>query len=239
MEQTTSEHPPQQHNEGSDNSGGLEHSSPKPDSDFCDDRTAFERLTYAVSLNYNKLATSIFYPVTGWHWYDPIRNTVCILGAVPSHQDLVNLSTTYNVRHVINMCAEFPGHLDTMKKLSMQQCYIPTKDFHTPSIESLWRGVKYIEDVTTAAAVAATKAATSTNNEAEASSPSSLASTSSAADAEQPLVRIYLHCKAGRGRSASVAICWLVYDYDLTLAQAQKILLSCRGQSKLWSRKES
>ncbi|KAF9971028.1 hypothetical protein BGZ73_006095 [Actinomortierella ambigua] len=256
--QASFEHSFQQHNDASDNTDSPEHRSLEPDFDFSDDRTAFERLAYAVSLNYNKpmhaclakrenykqedsrrycpykkldLATSIFYPVTGWHWYDPIRNTMCILGAVPSRNHLAHLSTTYNVRYVINMCAEFPGHLETMKELGIKQCWLPTKDFHTPSTDSLWRGVKYIEDVTAAAAVAASRADIPTENGAEEPSPSSSWSfTSAKDDSSQPKGKIYLHCKAGRGRSASVAICWLVYEYDLTLAQAQKILLLCRGQ---------
>lgn len=43
------------------------------------------------------------------------------------------------------MCAEFKGHLQTMKELGLVQCWLPTKDFNTPSVENIWAGVRFID----------------------------------------------------------------------------------------------
>lgn len=43
------------------------------------------------------------------------------------------------------MCAEFKGHIQTMKELGLVQCWLPTRDFSTPSVESIWAGVRFIE----------------------------------------------------------------------------------------------
>ncbi|KAF9124685.1 hypothetical protein BGW39_007972 [Mortierella sp. 14UC] len=84
-------------------------------------RSTFDWLAYTVSLNYNRLATSVFSPITHWHWFDTIPNTSIILGAVPSQHLLVQLQRDYAVQDIVNMCAEFKGHLQTMKELGLVQ----------------------------------------------------------------------------------------------------------------------
>ncbi|CAO3566315.1 unnamed protein product [Mortierella alpina] len=166
-------------------------------------QSLLDRVAYAVSLNYNRIATSpVLSPLTRWHWYDPISNTPLILGALPSDHQLVHMQQHDRVRCIINMCAEFRGHLGTMSRLGLSQCWIPTRDFHTPSVDSIWRGVQYIEKCE--------------------------AGWDTLPESERPT--IYLHCKAGRGRSATVALCWLVYNFSLTTMEAQRILLGARGQ---------
>ncbi|KAF8941986.1 hypothetical protein BGZ47_006974, partial [Haplosporangium gracile] len=84
-------------------------------------RSTFDWLAYTVSLNYNRLATSVFSPITHWHWYDPVPHTSIILGAVPSQHLLHQLQRDHAVQDIVNMCAEFKGHLQTMKELGLVQ----------------------------------------------------------------------------------------------------------------------
>ncbi|KAF9318639.1 hypothetical protein BG003_010889 [Podila horticola] len=43
------------------------------------------------------------------------------------------------------MCAEFRGHLEKMRELGLYQCWVPTRDFHTPSVPDIWTSVRFIE----------------------------------------------------------------------------------------------
>ncbi|KAI8594502.1 protein-tyrosine phosphatase-like protein, partial [Dissophora ornata] len=146
----------------------------------------------------------VFSTFTRWHWFDPIPYSSLILGAVPSQQLLVQLQREYRVEDIVNMCAEFQGHLETMKELGLVQCWIPTRDFHTPTLESIWVGVRFISKCE--------------------------ARWQELPEAERG--RIYIHCKAGRGRSATVAVCWLLFCYKLTVEEAQRVLLKARAQVK-------
>ncbi|KAG0334809.1 hypothetical protein BG004_000250 [Podila humilis] len=103
-------------------------------------------VAYTVSLNYNRLATSpIFAPITRWNWYDPIPHTPLILGAVPLPSSLLStLQKQDNVKHILNMCAEFRGHLEKMRQLGIYQCWVPTLDFHTPTLPDIWTSVRFI-----------------------------------------------------------------------------------------------
>ncbi|KAF8977127.1 hypothetical protein BGZ46_007631 [Entomortierella lignicola] len=107
-------------------------------------RTLTEWLTYSISLNYNRLATSVLSPITHWQWYNRIPHTNVILGAVPSQQILVQLQREQRLENVVNMCAEFNGHIETMNDLGLVQCWIPTRDFQTPSLDSIWTGVRFM-----------------------------------------------------------------------------------------------
>ncbi|KAF9921532.1 hypothetical protein FBU30_008411 [Linnemannia zychae] len=169
---------------------------------FIRTRSTFDWLAYTVSLNYNRLATSVFSPITQWRWYNPVPHTNIILGAVPSQRLVRQLSQEYAVKNIVNMCAEFRGHLQTMKELDIVQCWLPTQDFQTPSIRHLWAGVKFIEKC---------------EKQCQERSKGQKGT-------------IYIHCKAGRGRSATMVLCWLVYCYKLTSLDAQAIMLKARGQ---------
>ncbi|KAF9438094.1 Phosphatidylglycerophosphatase and protein-tyrosine phosphatase 1 [Entomortierella beljakovae] len=173
-------------------------------------RTVLEWVAYSVSLNYNRLATSVLFPVTRWQWHNTIPHTNIILGAVPTQQLLKQLHQERNLQNVVNMCAEFKGHLDTMKDLGITQCWIPTRDFHTPSLENIWIGVRFMSKCQVL------------SNQQEVSEPTHL----------------YIHCKAGRGRSATVALCWLAFVFKLTIKEAQNILLEARGQASHYQNTE-
>ena len=51
-------------------------------------------------------------------------------------------------------------------------------------------------------------------------------------------VKIYVHCKAGRGRSATIVFCWLVCTRKYSLEDAMELLISKRPQvnRKLYKR---
>ncbi|KAF9951698.1 hypothetical protein BGZ65_005797, partial [Modicella reniformis] len=107
-------------------------------------RSALNWLAYSVSLNYNRLATSVFAPITRWRWFDPIPHSCLVLGAVPSQQFLEQVQREQSVENIVNMCAEFEGHLETMKTLGLVQCWVPTPDFHVPTVDSIWIGIRFI-----------------------------------------------------------------------------------------------
>ncbi|KAG0336473.1 Phosphatidylglycerophosphatase and protein-tyrosine phosphatase 1 [Podila horticola] len=166
-------------------------------------RTPADWVAYTVSLNYNRLATSfVFSLITRWHWYDPLPHTSLVLGAVPSSYQLESLQKQEKVENILNMCAEFRGHLEKMRELGLYQCWVPTRDFHTPSVPDIWTSVRFIEKC----------------EKQRQELPENVRGT------------IYLHCKAGRGRSATIALCWLVYYFKLSTLEAQAILLHARGQ---------
>ncbi|KAF9353173.1 hypothetical protein BGX34_011751 [Mortierella sp. NVP85] len=162
-------------------------------------------VAYTVSLNYNRLATSVLSPLTHWRWFDRIPSSCLILGAVPSQHLLSQLQQTESVSNIVNMCGEFQGHLETMTTLGLVQCWIPTPDFTVPTLDSIWVGIHFIAKCQ--------------------------ARWQESDGSQQGLV--YIHCKAGRGRSATVALCWLVYFYNLTAQEAQQVLLKARPQASV------
>jgi atypical dual specificity phosphatase len=83
--------------------------------------------------------------VGNWNWWDEVDETI-ILGAVPSQRDLVTLHGL-GVRSVVNMCAEFSGHMESMKRLGMSQLHLPTLDYFPPSETDLRRGVDFIREI--------------------------------------------------------------------------------------------
>ncbi|KAF9165437.1 Phosphatidylglycerophosphatase and protein-tyrosine phosphatase 1 [Mortierella sp. AD011] len=89
-----------------------------------------------------------------------------------------------------------------MQELGLVQCWIPTRDFQTPSLESIWTGVRFI----------------------------SKCEARRQGLGESKRGSLYIHCKAGRGRSATVVLCWLLFAYKLIPEQAQLVLLKARAQ---------
>ncbi|KAG0098408.1 Phosphatidylglycerophosphatase and protein-tyrosine phosphatase 1 [Podila epicladia] len=137
-------------------------------------RTPADWVAYTVSLNYNRVCLHL----------------------------LESLQKQEKVENILNMCAEFRGHLEKMRELGLYQCWVPTRDFHTPSVPDIWICVRLIAKC----------------EKQWQELP------------EQERGTIYLHCKAGRGRSATIALCWLVYQFKLSTLEAQAILLHARGQ---------
>ncbi|KAJ3027403.1 Phosphatidylglycerophosphatase and protein-tyrosine phosphatase 1 [Rhizophlyctis rosea] len=138
-------------------------------------RTAWERARFHISLAFNEVAVGLN-PLTGWQWFNRIDKTL-LLGALATPPIIHTLTTTENVKSVINMCLEHPGEGGRYPAVGIEELRLRTEDFTVPGVEDLWRG-----------------------------------------------------CEAGRGRSAALALCYLLYRYDLTPQQAQEILLSKRQQ---------
>lgn len=63
---------------------------------------------------------------------------------MPSSYQLESLQQQEKVENMLNMCAEFRGHLEKMRELGLYQCWVPTRDFHTPSVPDIWISVQFI-----------------------------------------------------------------------------------------------
>lgn len=99
-------------------------------------------------------ARSLFLPTFAWnyllgrvlhrrHWWDAVDRYV-ILGALPLKSDVPKLAKL-NVRSVINMCKEYPGPTQEYSQYGIEQLWLPTVDFNPPSLESVSRGVEFLQ----------------------------------------------------------------------------------------------
>jgi len=126
-----------------------------------------------------------------WRHADWIDDRL-LVGAVPTRRDLRRYEAR-GVRAIVNMCEEFNGHCETVKKLNLTQLHLPTLDYHCPCEADLRRGIAFIsESIATGA-------------------------------------KVFIHCKAGRGRSAIMAICYLMADKHIPVAEAESIVRQARG----------
>ncbi|MFM8571484.1 MAG: dual specificity protein phosphatase family protein [Pirellula sp.] len=103
------------------------------------------------------LARALFLPTFAWnfllarvlhrrHWWDHVDPLV-ILGALPLERDVPKLAQL-QVRGVVNMCEEYPGPTVSYQKHNIQQLWLPTVDFNHPSLESVMKGVEFLEQKT-------------------------------------------------------------------------------------------
>lgn len=101
------------------------------------------------------LARAVYWPTFGWnlllgrilrirHWWDEIDPHV-ILGARPLRSDIPVLAKNWRVAAVVNMCEEFSGPVDLYREFGIEQLWLPTTDFHVPSLEDVKRGVEFIQ----------------------------------------------------------------------------------------------
>lgn len=157
---------------------------------------ALVRVGYWPSL----LAGRLMYRLGLWRQWDAIDEHV-ILGAIPVRGDLERLHAL-GVTAVINLCEEFPGEPQKLAALGMTQLYLPTLDYHCPSLDDINTALDFIR----------------THTSSKGKRPS----------AANPSGSIYIHCKAGRGRSAAVALCYLMVSRGLTAADAAKLLKQLR-----------
>lgn len=76
-------------------------------------------------------------------WYDPIDDTL-ILGALP----LSSVRRTFSelgVKRIINTCREWPGPTQEYGDLGIQQLWLPTVDFTSPTVDQIFEAVAFIE----------------------------------------------------------------------------------------------
>ena len=101
------------------------------------------------------IARGIYWPTFGWnlllgrvlklrHWWDFVDDSV-LLGARPLRRDLRVLAQDFGVTGVVNMCEEFQGEQDRYKAMGIEQLWLPTTDFHPPTVEMITRGVEFIQ----------------------------------------------------------------------------------------------
>lgn len=76
-----------------------------------------------------------------WDWVDEYL----LLGAVPARRHIHELAEL-GISAIVNLCDEFPGHQEEMRRCGLSQLHLPTVDYHCPSIQSLESGVQFIRD---------------------------------------------------------------------------------------------
>ena len=78
-------------------------------------------------------------------WADILDDTI-VQGSLPFPSDIAVLAAEpYNVGLIINMCREYGGAKDEMKRCGIVQCYLPHQDTTAPSYESLVKGCAHIK----------------------------------------------------------------------------------------------
>jgi atypical dual specificity phosphatase len=77
------------------------------------------------------------------NWWDPIDEFV-LLGAMPLRSDVGPLYEL-GVRGVVNMCEEYPGPTAEYAKVGIEQLWLPTTDFHHPTLDHVASGVEFVE----------------------------------------------------------------------------------------------
>lgn len=75
------------------------------------------------------------------HWTE-IDDTL-ILGALPTRRELSRFSDL-QVSGVINMCAEWDGHVSRYLTSGIEQLHLPTPDFTAPDMHAVHSGVDFI-----------------------------------------------------------------------------------------------
>lgn len=101
------------------------------------------------------LARGLYWPTLGWnmllgrtlkvrHWWDQIEPGL-YLGAVPLRQDVARLAEL-GIRRVVNTCEEFQGWPSLYQQHRIEQLWIPTTDFHPPSMTQIDQAVDFITE---------------------------------------------------------------------------------------------
>ena len=99
-------------------------------------------------------ARVIFIPTLAWnvllgkvlrirHWWDFIDDQV-IVGAFPFWFDVAAMAED-GVQAVVNTCNEYGGPVKQYDQFGIEQLRVPTIDFTAPSLDSIQRGVEFIQ----------------------------------------------------------------------------------------------
>lgn len=121
---------------------------------FC--QRALYDMTHSQHLCWKRLlARSLFLPTLGWNallgrvlrvrrWWDEIDEAV-LMGALPLARDVPALQQA-GVGAVVNTCEEYAGPRAAYARAGIVQLRIPTVDFTSPTLESVERGVAFMQD---------------------------------------------------------------------------------------------
>jgi|JI9StandDraft_2_1071091.scaffolds.fasta_scaffold100894_2 atypical dual specificity phosphatase len=99
------------------------------------------------------LAQLLYWPTFLWnyllgrilhvrHWWDQVDDGLW-LGAVPLRDDAKRFKEL-GISGVVNMCDEYAGPVKEYQQEDIEQLYLPTVDFHPPTLEMIERGVEFI-----------------------------------------------------------------------------------------------
>ena len=71
--------------------------------------------------------------------------TYCYLGCLPTTSDVKTLHEI-GIEYVVNMCAEYRGPRQTYRKYNIEQLHLPTIDSTSPSIKSIEKAMKFMNE---------------------------------------------------------------------------------------------
>jgi protein tyrosine phosphatase (PTP) superfamily phosphohydrolase (DUF442 family) len=72
----------------------------------------------------------------------------CYLGCLPLPSDVKTLNDL-GIKYVVNMCAEYKGPRKTYEKYQITQLYLPTVDSTAPSVKTIEKAMKFMNDAYT------------------------------------------------------------------------------------------
>jgi len=81
-----------------------------------------------------------------FEWWTRIDNNV-ILGALLFPEEIDSLIEKENLKGVINTCDEYQSPEGLFKKKDIQLLYLPTLDYVSLSLEKLWKGVHFLDEI--------------------------------------------------------------------------------------------
>jgi atypical dual specificity phosphatase len=74
--------------------------------------------------------------------------THCYIGSLPTVADVEKLNKI-EIKYVVNMCAEYNGPRKTYEKYNMKQLHLPTVDCTAPSLKSIEKAIKFMNEAYT------------------------------------------------------------------------------------------
>lgn len=100
------------------------------------------------------IARLLFLPTLAWnyllgrilrvrHWWDEIDSHV-YMGAFPFPADVPRMQQA-GIGAVVNTCEEYAGPVKAYRRAGIEQLRVPTVDFTPPSLESVEKGVAFMQ----------------------------------------------------------------------------------------------
>ncbi len=104
-------------------------------------RRVVARVLFAPTLAWNFLLARVLHVR---RWWDEIDQHV-YMGAFPFSFDVPKMRRE-GIGAVVNTCEEYAGPIKAYKAAGIEQLRVPTVDFTPPSLESVEKGVTFIQD---------------------------------------------------------------------------------------------
>ena len=134
-----------------------------------------------------------------------INDDIC-LGRIPFNQRDVEImrNEPFNITAVINMCIESNGPINEYNKYGIKYLNIPLLDTLPPKLSDIEKAIKFIQEFVLNKDNAISELEMENNK------------------------RVLIHCRGGRSRSASIALCWLIFDTNMSIKEAMQLLMTKR-----------